>query len=413
MKQVPTRKIKVAAALTDPHPLFVSLVDHGANQIPFNVVKAAGIAQTEERGNAGTPPTQSEDDMPQNVDLRKIQFDQAVFGTEEAVRAYLTSAGIEAEVKSEDGAYVVDTGDLDGVELVEIEAEKGVTYFVHKSAEEAADGEAPEEETTKGAKTHSFLGDGLTMADVVQKYDSYFASFSGGKNITEVLRMGADGLPIGIFELNDAMYTALRNNLIAGDYDGATAVIEEFGKLVVKVAKALEAATVSLDVVEKALKDAPEGADEGTESPQSADVEKGEAVEEEASKDAETTDGEKATDAAPEGAEGEAEQAAKEQPQQDSGIAALLKGISDTVNGLRETVEATTKSQTERMDALEEKVSKTAEAVEEAEASRTQTRKGADASEATTGETTPTEQRKSGVTDPLIGNTLGFRRIDP
>lgn len=431
MKHVPQRRMKVAHLLTDPTASFVSLVDHGANQVPFSVVKMAGMQSksTGEEGHAGTPIFNGLEVEAMagkgDVVIQKITFDQSVFTDEEAVKAYLKKAGIEADIEDKDGLFVVKSETEAEAEGVQVDAEDGVVYTLLKEADDAdaeGDAETKAAETDKTPVAKSFLNSDMTAEETVQKYDAWWASYSEAKDITDVLRAGADGLPIGIYELNDAFYTAFRNSLSDGDYTAARAAVQEFGELAIRLAQALEVATVAGADVERAtatkaaIMETPnENAEETPETETKSTDEPGVTGEDEGASD-ETT--ETKADAADDNAGADVsdddagaddatgdEPAAKSASNEEIGsivadmLTKAMAPVADAIAGVNKTV-------TEGLAEVREQVGKAEERVENLER-RSQTRKGADVDDVV--DDTAPAKKEAGKVDVLRANTLGFR----
>ena len=443
MKHVPQRRMKVAHLLTDPTASFVSLVDHGANQVPFSVVKMAGMGTKTagEDGHAGTPIFNGLEVKAMagkgNVTIQKITFDKSVFTDEEAVKAYLKKAGIEADIKDEDGLYVVRSEAADEDDAVQVGAEDGVTYSLAKQADEDADdatgdgeqvgksaeGEEPADASADAEVAKSFLNPELSTRDTVQKFDEFFAAMSASKDISTVLRDGADGLPIGIYELNTAFYTAFRNSLLDGDYVAARAAVTEFGELAIRLAQTIEAAVVGsveggdverANTVKGAIMGTANAEAEGTaqEATEAVDEQEGDG-QEPTSKDT-VEDGSDTTDvgvdaSADDAGTGDAagdEPVAKAANSEEIGtiVANMMKEAMAPVASALADVN---KTMTDGLADVREQVGKAEERVEHLER-RSQTRKGAHVDDEV--EDTAPAKKGTGQVDALRANTLGFRR---
>lgn len=156
MKRQPARTKTIVGVLDNPDPRFVSLVNHGANQRPFHVVKRH------------QPP--KEKGMPKQPEFKihRVVFDPEHFADETAVKDHLTSRGYtDFTVQKNDKGqfYVEDTpadefvGDL---RTVESTAAKGVSYVAGdvKVEEDGEDGDegtasksAPEGDEGKADKS--------------------------------------------------------------------------------------------------------------------------------------------------------------------------------------------------------------------------------------------------------------------
>lgn len=432
MEHVPKKRMKVAHLLTDPKASFVSLVDHGANQTPFSVVKMAGFQSksTGEEGQAGTPTFNGLEVEAMagkgDVVIQKITFDKSVFTDEEAVKAYLDKAGIASEIADEDGLFVAKSEAHADADSVDVDAEDGVTYSLVKQDEDAEGGEeatetkADEAEDGTDEVAKSFLLPDLSSQETVQKYDAWWASYSEAKDITDVLRAGADGLPIGIYELNDAFYTAFRNSLSDGDYTAARAAVTEFGELAIRLAQALEVATVAGADVEKATKaavldDANENTEETPEDTTKTADEPGvtgedEGASEETSEEKAAGSDDAAADASPDdaGADDAAggEPVAKSEGSNEEIGTVVSNMLKEAMAPVTAAIGEVSKTVTDGLAEVREQVGKAEERVDNLER-RSQTRKGADVDDDAPA---PAKATNAGGTDVLRANTLGFRR---
>ncbi len=79
-----------------------------------------------------------------------------------------------------------------------------------------------------------------TTPRLVRRFDEFAAMFSDGLTLGAVLADGFDGLPLGTQETLSAFVTAIRNNLIAGDLEGARRAGEDLGILLVALHQAVQ-----------------------------------------------------------------------------------------------------------------------------------------------------------------------------
>lgn len=151
MKAQPkTHRVKVHL-LTDPEPERVALVDAGANQEPFRLIKSADVANTTTMTK--TFKSEATPDGTEVTNLHKAVFSGEVFADEGAVSAFLTERGYaEFVVKAEDGGgFTVEAAPGDVFEsLSVVEVSKGVSYHV---------GERKQSETKSAAADTSTAGD--------------------------------------------------------------------------------------------------------------------------------------------------------------------------------------------------------------------------------------------------------------
>ena len=399
MKRKLKQVTKVVTELTDPKPEFVSLVDHGANQTPFRSVKrsASTILDNRENHTEDTDMTTKKDNkgVPATAEIQKMVFTGEFFTDTVKVEDYLEAKGYtDCVITSKGDTFEVvakDFGSFEG-DTKEISLEGGVTYHVGVLKE----GEEKLEEVTDTKKRE----------ESVKKYDTYFAQYSNGVTIEEVMKDGADGLPPGIYEINDAFYTALRNIVTKGDLEEIEVLTAEFGSVISKLVKTLRSATVPSEKVEKVLDkmfgkvleeattkvDTEEPAVEAVETDTEVKEEDtATPVVEEPKTEVEATEGVSSKETI-------AEEVAK-------AVSAALSPLSAVLEALATTVKTSTEDSKKSLADLGEKVSKTGERVEALEAVR-QTRKSADSdvNEASTKE----ELAKKKEDHSFLRDTLGF-----
>lgn len=253
---------RVGKVITDPQPQFVSLVNHGANQTPFKVVKSEHIMTKQKKAEAGDTPA-----------LQRIELSKSQFETEDSAIAYLAEHGYEGTLSSTEDSWVAvakEEGEFDSLDS--IDNEDGTVRFVGvlKQEEEVPEGEtqtkaeesdepeevptedeAPEgetEESPEGEETtekeESPEGEGEqaeeTTTDepddlqkqVLAKYDKWDATYSNETSIAGVLEDAQWDEPFPSFHaICHAMGVALRNKLADGDTAGAGEVLSEFSTL--------------------------------------------------------------------------------------------------------------------------------------------------------------------------------------
>lgn len=207
--------------LVNARPTFVSIVDHGANQVPFAVLK---------RHQKGEQP------MPKNVkkkvklrlvrkgsrfaSVRKLSFDKSVFATEQAVNDWLvknnwedfviTDSGKVFEASSKDATDSV-FKNVQGVDL----NEPGVTGFVGEvdpnDVEDEEETPTNEDEVVEGDDS---VAGGEDTTEKVSKYDLWSAYMASDTELAGVIRSGmSDGMPPGVDNVFSAAFVAMANTL--------------------------------------------------------------------------------------------------------------------------------------------------------------------------------------------------------
>lgn len=284
------RVVKAVQVMTDPNPQFVSLVKHGANQTPVTVFRSAEPVESEgqikqegnEMGSTTKKPEARLSVSRSNGGLHKLGFPAEVFGTEEAVRTYLDAQGYEGgTIATVDGGFEVVARSAEEFKegsIAAIAGDDGVVRHVGVESEAAAvEGDAPAagaddtKDTKEGEQEEAAKADGgksvvvrsiLTesnpllpnsAAEVVKRYDSWEARWSEGLTIQSVMTEGVDGLPVGIWEVNEAFYTALRNVILTGNKEGIATLCAEFGGIITRLVDVLPFASLPQEMVTKML----------------------------------------------------------------------------------------------------------------------------------------------------------------
>jgi len=440
MKRVVTSVSRIANQLIDPTPEFVSLVGHGANQTPFNVVKSeiCDFRSIDNDGKRGQTDLKSvakaralnEEDMPSQAEIHKVTLSKSRFASDTDAKAYLEVKGYtDFTLEASDTEFTVAAKSADSFagEIKPIAIEEGVTFYVGQLAESAEGLEMSK--TTKAAKTEAvsvFKCGDLTADALVKKYDYWASSLSSGKTIQEVMADAADGGFPGMYELNDAFWYALYNCVRDGDKAGITTLCAEFGQLIVKVLAAFESAGTSSTAMKEAFMTKPKTEDTKKSDTPEAVVPAAEAAATDVSPAAAEGDASAAVEAPVEAAAPvEAGQADTKQKGADkvappvTDIAALIaKAVTDAVSPLNDSIKAVTaqvaeiqKGTSEGLADLTAKVSKAGERVAELETAR-QTRKSADDEGVVPG-TQVTEKKSEDrirkVDDHLFQMSLGMR----
>lgn len=290
--------------LTNPEPVAMALVDQGACQTPFNVVKNAKKVTTGKGRNEMSKKLRlkaGKGSKRQPV-IQKMQFSKAQFPTEKSVRQYLDKKNVEGFGDIEDGDdiwIVPTTEDLEGKTVGKAKStpgrDDGVTVFVleAKSTDDEEDEDEDEDESTSKSdedgddedgddededddeedeeaskraskvtivdgkstkkKVKSKKGDDENsepVLDLSQKYDWWGAYMSGEQSLTDVLKdgMSYDALPPGMDEVMFALSKAAGNILADTDMSSEdkrsklATVGSEFGTITMDLFEVFDAA---------------------------------------------------------------------------------------------------------------------------------------------------------------------------
>jgi hypothetical protein len=135
LKKKPKKIEQLVGLMRDPDPVFVSIVDHGANQTPFAVVKRdkQGVNMIVNR-RKGDAPTREQKGAAKNIAVRKLVFDTDLYPDAEAVTKYLTDNDWSGYAVTKKGAFyeaaAKDTKDTAFLSLREIDVVEGITAHV-------------------------------------------------------------------------------------------------------------------------------------------------------------------------------------------------------------------------------------------------------------------------------------------
>lgn len=152
MKIKPKEVKRRVGILTDPQPTYVSIVDHGANQTPFNSVKR-------DRPITSSNPATKEKKMTLKAGkgstrkpvVTRLTFSKSLFASEQKVSKYLETKGYDSVSEVQDGDdvwFVTSTDDVSALKLDKPRStatkDAGVTAFIAEII-----GKADEPETTE------------------------------------------------------------------------------------------------------------------------------------------------------------------------------------------------------------------------------------------------------------------------
>lgn len=273
--------MREASKLHGASAQFVSLVDAGANETPFTLIKSkdgASAMTIKKRGGKGTAVTRkshktvnparkqqstTKEVITENI-IAKMVFSGEVFEDEAAVNAYLEAAEWDAEetsiTKNEDGDWEVrpeGTTDDDFLKLAEVDPEEeGVSAFVgtrevksgddpdedddeEEDEDDDDDGDEPEQKSapkskpasaqksdktppTKLSKRAAFLAKRAEQRETAKKFDAWDAYFSKENTLAKALEAGMawDGVPPGYYEVQSA-FTGVAATIVGGDMEHA------------------------------------------------------------------------------------------------------------------------------------------------------------------------------------------------
>lgn len=292
MKRTPKKTLKAVHILTDAEPRFVSLVGHGANQTPFNVVKLDPNAQ---RVAAETPATGAEPMSKKVVaaapkapvvkaeaaagkpEIQSMAFAAEHFADEAAVRSYLTEHQYEdgITITKSDGGFVVighdeaefEDGSLSVITHANVkitvgklkaEAEGAAKTATTDSglppaaaAEPGAAAEAPaggEQAAAPASAVQRTAVEAVIAGDpTAEEMDAAIAVLNEGiatvqkyTGLNEVLQY-MDDVPVGFYDLMSAFGVICRYACRNKEYEKITKAAKELGGYIVSLAAMFEA----------------------------------------------------------------------------------------------------------------------------------------------------------------------------
>lgn len=234
-----------ATALVDPIPKFASMVYAGANQVPWLKVKRHLFSKD------ATIMDINKDVAQRGYEISSFAFSKEKFATEEDVTTYLKDGGyddydiVETElaftVTGKDDNFTGDPAMIDmkdkGLIVTVYPLDNGEEEVAEKTTE--VDGGSAITDVAailKGLKDHvaNIKSDKFITS---QKFDYWEAYLSNATTLEGVLEDADDGLPAAIYELNEAMGTAIRNTIMNGNLSNITKITAEYGEKVVALAK--------------------------------------------------------------------------------------------------------------------------------------------------------------------------------
>lgn len=236
--------------LKNAQPRFVSLVDHGANQTPFAVIKHL-------KGDKQMPTAKKRLKLIRKGErlsgVRKLTFKKSQFKTKDAVTKYLSENDWDDnyEITSKGSLWVVAVpGVTDAMfkSVRSVEVDDGIAAFVGEATAKAAkdaDIEDDEEEDEDEDETSSDEDDDNEDDDEdeeeksasskkqerVCKFDFWNAYMSKGTSLTEVLKDGmSDDVPPGFESIMQSVMVSVANALSSeGSKKQKKSLIEKIG----------------------------------------------------------------------------------------------------------------------------------------------------------------------------------------
>jgi hypothetical protein len=263
MKQKVRQVVRRVNYLKDATPLFVSLVDRGANETPFAALKTLSreTAVARKPKKAPEAPEKAAKRNDQNIAVYGLRFAKAAFPSETEVAAYLDGNDwTDYVIESSDDSFFAKAKEAkESGALREIEMEVGVTGVVYEevpAAPDASESAASEDADTReegpnavdaeeAKKTSESVPpvvspkkEGKSVAPLkekTKKYWGYYAECSTSYSLSEVLMAGmTDGVPPGYEELEDAMSAAIANAHRHADNPAAAVdvILADFSRIV-------------------------------------------------------------------------------------------------------------------------------------------------------------------------------------
>lgn len=289
MRREPRTFVKIARALTDAEPEFVSLVTAGANKTPFMAVRLDASGEGEEtmqvrqrtRHAAAaldpqpTHPLQESVVKADGYEIAAIEFTKGeAFADEEAVKGWLDAGGYtDYEIETVDGGWSVrnKSVEFEGA-LRTVSSGKGFDVMVGKAAckdkskdadpDKDADGdgdgkkEKAKDEPAGDVNAVHPVAKSDALSEQVKKFDGWYAQYyaEGGQYADAIMAGMYDGLPPGMYELTQALYGTIASCVQAGDLAGVTKAANDYASVVVKFVEALQALDASEDAGEASQK---------------------------------------------------------------------------------------------------------------------------------------------------------------
>lgn len=238
MKQKTKLVEKQVDYLKNGQPRFVSIVDHGANQTPFAVLKSIKGEKTMPKST--TTKTKKRLRLVRKGEklagVRKLTFAKEYFATDELVSKYLEDNNWDGYSIVENATHFEaaneDVTDKEFKSLRRVKVVNGVEAFVGEAtskaaenadiedegAEEAAKAEEEAEEEAVEAETEiaaaEEAGTEVKSVERVCKFDYWGAYMSGENSLEGVMKDGMkDGVPPGFDEIMISMSVAVSNTL--------------------------------------------------------------------------------------------------------------------------------------------------------------------------------------------------------
>lgn len=221
-------KLKVLRHLQDMQPRWISMVDHGATQIPFHVVKR-------------DKPVSHGGKIMSNCIIKRMEFEKSSMAKDELVQ-YLKNLGFDTDsIEETDNTYFM-KNDIDE-STVEKEATidgpvSGSVFTIVKVKSDEQDGSNDTNKKTEKSidSMNKKVDDRVKNTDsnkkVSNKFDLWNAVFSNETSFGGCIDDANDGLPIGMEEITRTMITAISNSLRDGQKDNVAPILTDYGKAI-------------------------------------------------------------------------------------------------------------------------------------------------------------------------------------
>jgi len=253
LQQRVKRVEKLVKLLKDPEPRFVSYVDFGASQTPFNSLKRAKKvtrleADRRKSANSGKDTKMAKrlrkrvkplsvKKSATNTALRKLAFAKEQFPTEDEVQAWLDENEYEGDLEivsvDKNTFEVADeaVSDEDFETIRGVEAGEGVTGFVGPLAK-GVEGDDDEDAAEKANKSNKRKAKKSAKSEIAQKFDHWAAWMSDGTSVEDIIKDGMrDGTPPGFDEIVFSTVQAMANSLKADGDDLETKLANIGGEM--------------------------------------------------------------------------------------------------------------------------------------------------------------------------------------
>lgn len=198
------KTVRMSKELTDALPEFISLVDAGANQQGFKVVKNANgefffsmddVAEAMKNDSVvANKVTNASVSKNNNLEILQILFDKNNYSSMKTVEGYLSSKGFDMNslsIAEEESKFVAKASDIENVanyKISDIEIENGINIMIGKKENIVSD---------KSSDTP------VSKYQLIKKFDWMDAMMTDGTLREKISAGASDGIPFGFGEVTE------------------------------------------------------------------------------------------------------------------------------------------------------------------------------------------------------------------